>query len=510
MKGLKKLLTGILAGAMALTMALGTGSAMPVKAAEGQGKITVSNTTQGETYDLYKVFDATFKGDNIAYTYDASNAAFLAALTGENSPFDAVKFSDGTYNITRKPEYASAEHNSLILDFIRANKDNFGEKVDTQTGNGGAITFRDLPYGYYFITSTLGTTVTIDSAAPSATVIDKNQETTIDKQESVDGGTTWKYVGKGTVEDPIPTQAIGSVVNYKLAGTVTQYAKEEKVTFLKFVDTMSEGLTATKDVKVSVVKDSVLTDVTDTATIDYATVDGKTVTTITVPTVDANDKFLYASNAAYEITYTATINEKALANVQNNEVVLKDNNDNTIGTDSTEVVNYQIALKKTDSKNVELAGAEFLLYTSKDINDKTTLVPVVLVSGTGDATSEGDNVYRVAKAGEEGVKSMVTGKTGVIIVKGLKNGDYYFEETAAPAGFNRLTERKHVAAEGYTDENQIPSINNANASITVINTTGSLLPSTGGIGTTIFYIVGAILVIAGVAYFMLRRKAEVE
>lgn len=517
MKGLKKLLTGILAGAMAITMALSAGNATEVRAA-GDGSITVSNTTQGETYKLYKVFDATYSGTNVAYTYTSKGEGddFLAALQNETeSPFTVV--SNGTsYNVVKK-ESASDKN---VIDFIKKygptrNEDKtwtagyYGDAVATDKGNGGSITFRNLDYGYYYITSSLGAIVTIDSALKDVTVIDKNQETTIDKEESVDGGTNWEYTGQGTTEDPIPTQAVGSVVNYKVSGTITQYVGTKKVTYLLFTDTMSKGLTATKDVNVKVKKNGEFIDVTSSAEIGYDVQEDKTVTTITVPTVDAGGNFLYASNADYVITYTATINEKALDEVQNNKVTLTDNNGSDLGYDETKVVNYHIALTKTDKKGVELAGAKFLLYTSKDIKDKSTLVPVVLVSGTGDATSKADNVYRVAKSGETGVE-MVTGKTGVIIVKGLKNGDYYFEETEAPAGFNMLTERKHVEAEGYSEQNLIPSINNAHAAITVINETGSVLPSTGGIGTTIFYILGGILIVAGVAYFIVRRKASAE
>ena len=90
MKGFKKVLTGVLAGAMALAMAFSTGNATTVKAA-GTGKITVSNTTQDETYDLYKVFDATYvtsgEGENqktnVAYSYKGTNASFLASLKEE-------------------------------------------------------------------------------------------------------------------------------------------------------------------------------------------------------------------------------------------------------------------------------------------------------------------------------------------------------------------------------------------------------------------------------------------
>ena len=92
---------------------------------------------------------------------------------------------------------------------------------------------------------------------------------------------------------------------------------------------------------------------------------------------------------------------------------------------------------------------------------------------------------------------MVVGTTGMIEVKGLKNGDYYFEETEAPLGYNRLTERTEVV-----------TITDADAEIAVDNYTGLELPETGGIGTRIFYIVGGLLIIAGVAYFIVRRKAS--
>ena len=489
MKGLKKILTGIVASALALTMAFGTGD-VTAKAAETTGTITISNTTEGKDYSLYKVFDATYvEGTDpvkVAYSYDGSNSAFLAALKGEGSPFELTEYNGG-YNVIRKANVSDTD----VTNFIKENAANFGKAVASDKGTGKALTFTGLGFGYYYITSQLGSEVTITSAVPSQTVIDKNQETTIDKQESVDGGTEWKYVGNGTVEDTLPTQLVGKVVNYKVSGTVTQYNKDKKVTFLLFTDTMSEGLTPNQDVVVKVNGTQV------TAEVKY---DGQ-VTTIKLPTVEAGE-FLYESNASYEITYTATINEKALDNVKDNKVVLTDNNGDTLGTDETKVRNYSISLKKTDEAGNSLADAHFRLYGSQNGKDE---IPVVLVSGKGDATSEVDNVYRVLTAEEvknnvQGVE-MVTGKTGVIVVKGLKNGDYYFEETAAPAGYNRLTDRKAA------------KVNNADVSaaeFVVVNKTGSILPSTGGIGTTIFYIVGGVLIAAAFAYFMLRRKAQAE
>lgn len=484
MKGIKKILTGIIAGAMALSMVFSAGNALDVKAA-GNGSITVSNTTKDESYALYKVFDATYEGDKVAYTYDGSNSAFLAALQASTSPFTVSEYN-GVYSVVRKENTADDD----VINFVKDNAANFGSALQTLDGNGGEIKFEGLGYGYYYITSTLGVAVTIDSATPNATVIDKNQETTVDKQESVVEN-HWLYEGMGKVENPVPTQMVGMKVNYKLTGTVTQYIGKDQVTYLLFTDTLSEGLTANKDVKVTVDGAEV------NAEVNY---DGQT-TTIKLVTADANLKPIYPSNAQYEITYSATVNEKAVDMVQNNEVKLTDNNGNTIGTDRTEVVNYNIFLVKKDAKTGDvLAGAEFKLFTTETGNVE---IPVVLVSGTGDATSTENNVYRVATADEitkgETVKTMVTGTTGVIEVKGFANGTYYFEETKAPAGYNRLEGRTPATVNG---ENT--------AEIPVLNNSGSLLPSTGGIGTTIFYILGGILIVAGIAYFIVRRKADAE
>ena len=499
MRGLKKVLAGIITGALALTMAFGAGN-VTAKAAENGGKITVSNTTQDMDYTLYKVFDATYvanSSDKVAYSYDGSNATFLAALKAESSPFTLTPYNGG-YNVVKKDVA-----DKVVTDFIKANVGNFGDAVASEKGNGGALTFSNLPYGYYYITSGLGSEVTITSAVPEQTVIDKNQEITIDKMEGVEdaaGKIQWYYEGEGETAQPIiPTQAIGQVVNYKITGTVTQYNGEERITSLTFTDTMSTGLTFNSDSVAVKVNNTVLTKGTDyTVTTDAQT----NTTTIVVPTVNG-DAFKYPSNAPYEITYTATINASALDQVQNNKVVLKDQNGKDLGTDNTKVTYYSIGLKKVDEDKKALADAHFKLYTTAEGGEE---VKVVLVYGTGKADSTVDNVYRLLTAADvaNGVKAaddMVTGTTGIIYVKGLKNGDYYFEETQAPAGYNRLEARKGATV---FNGNVTPD------EFEVENKTGALLPSTGGVGTTIFYIVGGMLIVAGVAYFMLRRKAQAE
>ena len=352
-----------------------------------------------------------------------------------------------------------------------------------------ALVFSGLEYGYYYITTTTGTLVTIDSALKDVTVIDKNEVIPPpDKAEQVANG-TWTEEPESGNEST--TGNIGDTVKYKVTGSFNRYQGEELVTKITFTDTMSEGLTPNKDVVIKING----TEVSVTPT--YSNNDRTWTAEITTATV-ANDgtiTFNYDTPSTYEITYSAVINENAkIANPENNTFTLK-YNDKGDQSDTTEVVTYKIDLEKVDPSGTKLAGAKFKLY---DAATEGNEIPVVLVSGTGDKTSTVDNVYRHAKANETGVE-MVTGTTGKIIVQGLANGSYYFEETEAPEGFNKLTARTEAT-----------TISDANATITVTNQSGTELPSTGGIGTTIFYIVGAILVIGAGVVLVTRRRMDAQ
>ena len=477
---------------VALVLSLGVTSAF----AANDGSVTISNTMQGKEYKIYKVFDATYDGDNVSYFYDGSNATFLAALQDEDSPFTLTGPVGGVYNVIPKNVV-----DSVIIDFIKGQAENFGNAVATKTGTGGALTFNGLAYGYYYITSEVGAVVTINSALKDVTVIDKNQGSTLDKQEQIANQGYYVDENGHKVENPIPTANVGDTVSYKVVGIITQYQGEKKVVAFKWTDTMSAGLTADRNVQIKI-NGNVISNATITYSPETAG-SPATVTTITVPTVDAEGNFLYGSQAEYEITYTAKINEAAITrDEENNTVDMDFTEDNTnwqdVDNDETKVKDYQITLTKQDATTkAKLAGAEFDLY---DAATAGNLIPVVLVPNTdagdnyGTAESTVNNVYRHAKEGETGVK-MVVGKTGIIEIKGLANGSYYFDETKAPDGYNKLTARTEAV-----------TITNANATIDVDNNTGATLPSTGGIGTTIFYAVGGVLVLAAVVLLVTKKR----
>ena len=489
-----------LALAIAMIMVLGIG-AMTASAAN-DGTITIQNTVNGQTYNVYKVFDATYSGTNVAYTYDGSNATFLAALQTEASPFTATANSGTpvTYNIAIKSGKTAAD----ITTFLNAQKANLGSVVATKTGDGNTQTVSGLAYGYYYITTTTGTAVTIDSAIKDATVVDKNE--VIPPPEKTESVGTYTNVDAATAN-------VGDTVNYKVTGTIQRYKGETLVTNLKFSDTMTAGLTpcAASGITIKVTPPGG-TQRTLASSEYTATSSGQTIT-ITIPTatVSGDDvTFNFPTGTAYEITYSAVVNENSIVpGNDTNTVSLYYNNDQTNGSDTATIENYKVQLKKTDENNAALKGAKFRLYDAATGGNEVTVVLVPFATaypeGTeaqaavyGTAESTVDNIYRKAKTTESGVE-MVSGKTGIIQVKGLKNGTYYFQETEAPQGYNILTERKAA------------TINDADAAqITVQNETGVELPSTGGIGTTIFYIIGAILVIGAVVVLVTRRRMNVQ
>ncbi len=482
MNNVKKTLALVLVAVMMMALSVSAFAA-------GDGTITIQNTVKAKTYEVYKVFDATYSGTNVSYTYDGTNATFLAALLDESSPFTATANTANSYNIALKDGKTASD----VSTFLTAQKAYLGSAVTTATGDGKTQTLSGLDYGYYYITTTTGSLVTINSALKDVTVIDKNEVIPPpDKAEKVANG-TWTEEPESGNEST--TGNIGDTVNYKVTGSFNRYEGLDPVTNITFTDTMSAGLTPNKDVVIKI--NGTAVSVTPT----YSNGDRTWTAEITTATVadDGTITFNYETPSTYEITYSAVINENAkIADPENNTFTLKYNNE-AGKSDTTEVVSYQIKLIKHDSSDKVLAGAKFKLYDAETGGNE---IPVVLVAnnsanyGTKDSTV--DNIYRHAKTGETGVE-MVTGKTGIIVVQGLANGTYYFEETEAPEGFNKLTERTDAT-----------TINGDNGEIEVVNQSGTELPSTGGIGTTIFYVVGALLVVGAGVVLVTRRKVDGE
>lgn len=333
-----------------------------------------------------------------------------------------------------------------------------------------------------------------ESATPACSVLadvladaPTDRETTgaTDIEEKNETPTVEKEV---TNADPDSAQ-VGDTVNYE----ITINAKPGAENYVLH-DDMSDGLTLTQDSIVVKVGDTTLASPADYS-IAYPTgTDGCDFEiTFTKKYLDS-----ITTNTAITVTYSAVLNENAVTGTdpETNEAILNygEKNDVTTTPAETKTYTYDFALTKTDENQQPLTGAEFSLYSQAEGGTAINLIKLA------------DGSYRVAKPGEKGTTTtIVVNSEGKATVDGLAGKNYWLEETKAPNGYNMLTERKVVT---FNDTNT-PATDDF-AAVTVENHAGTVLPSTGGMGTTALYTVGAALVIGAGVTLVVRRRASHE
>jgi hypothetical protein len=262
-----------------------------------------------------------------------------------------------------------------------------------------------------------------------------------------------------------------------------------------FKDTMTEGLTVSKDTLNLVVK--IGGTVVDTS--EYTLTVGKTNRIFTVEFKNFYTNHAKDANESLTFTYSAVVNEKAIndTNTSTNKAEVSYGNDPdhlTTGAPSeVKVLTHTLKINKVDEQNKPLSGAEFALYRNNVDSGKLKFV------------DEGNGTYRIAtKDDETTTDTLVSPEGGVITVKGLSEGDYVIEETKAPDGYAKLknTINKTISVDGNAPQT-------VNVEEKVTNKTESWLPETGGMGTVIFTVVGVVGVLAILStYFKKGKKRE--
>lgn len=502
MKHARKLASLLLALVMVFALAT-TAFAQEVTGTGGEGSITISNAAKGETYTIYKLFDATVSedGSSIAYTGtipESLNTYFTADKNGYISATDAAKdganMSEGLKNAL-KAWTATATATAKI------------------ESDGSALTFNGLAYGYYVVTTSQGDqAISVDSTMPNVTIVDKNSSTP--------SGLTKTATATATSTDK--SFSIGDTVTYTVRFKTSNYdgagENAKKIVSYTIKDTLPDFL---EDVKVtSIIVDN---DGNEATTDDQTKLDAQfdKDKKIVIDWYDeANNKFLYNNGATIIITYTAVVTEKAAidgAGNTNNVTVTWTTEGNKPGSGKLEneetIFTYAIALKKVNDKGVALRGAvfEFPFY----------------VKSTPD-TTDGAYIYAGTAPGEGLTNRIRTPENGVIVVKGVASGSYTITEFKAPDGYNKLTGPVTVVAKKtgatsthttvYLDENgnitntetekdvKVDIANIAATAVVVVNKAGTELPSTGGMGTTVFYVLGSILVLGAVVLLVTKKR----
>ena len=469
MKTMKKLLAVILA--MTLTMAMGIcASATAPGGGDGdgtnaapKGSITVTNAIVGETYTLYKVFDATVSDGR---EHDSTGISYSSEwFTTSNEWFEV----DTQRNITILPAGVGPEGqlSDKAIGWLKSQTDKFKQIGDpiTPTSDAPAVSWTNLDPGYYFIDTTTGSFVTVDSITPDVIVEDKNSLPSHDKQQSA--------TATGTFGDDLLELNIGDTVYYQTEIKIGKGSDKD----ITLTDTMTNGLDLNQSA-ITVTKGGTAVDAAN-----YTLTPSKHGFTLVLKADYV--KTLEKDNVV-TVAYSAVINENAVidsATKNYNEATLTYSKQTA--TDTVYVETYDFQLKKTDGTKF-LDGSGFKLYDKAEGGNQIAVAK--------DATG-----YYVDQSASKDltVQIMVDNENGVN-VRGLKPGKYYLEETSTPDGYNTLTERKEVEIKTQTSALEVIVVNNA----------GAELPSTGGRGTTLLYAIGAALVIGAAVLLIARRRTE--
>ena len=572
MKQIKKILALVLVAVMMMalsTVALATGGIDSTTDAN-KGSITVDNAKSGETYTAYKIFDVTYKDtsnpndndpDIYSYTIDSSSPWYstvkaYADDTANGLTLTAVSGTSTTYVVSTSsafsaPKFAEALKAAIPTDAADLATFNTSHNAVSLT-NGSAD---NLELGYWFVTTTTGALCNLTTTEPDATIYDKNI-VVFEKQES-------DY----TVE-------VGQTVTYTLTGKVPSTDGYTKYTY-KVEDTMSDGLTFNKDVKIIFSDGSTKTVIYGTA----VTADGETAyvaadnggTIAPTPDYSTANKFVVEFdmtkwqkyvNQDITIVYTATVDSDAIQHdEENNTATLtysnnpNDVNDTDSKTEKEHLYSFNLVIDKyaanpsdANDTSSKLANAEFVLYKR---GEGVTTAPA---SGDYDTVEEGgvttyypltyykqDATTKAVTwvANKADATKVTTDVNGAGEFDGLKAGSYYLLETKAPDGYNLLKDPIPVVLTATADPDYPGSgheepyilsatVNGGNSPVnhekdnnntaakdndvtaSVANNSGTELPSTGGIGTTIFYVVGGLLVAAAIVVLITKRRMAGE
>lgn len=487
---------------MALALILSLGVTAFAAGGTGAGSITITNATQAQTYKVYKIFGATYNTDgDVTYTIDGSNQ-FFTKLFGSSAVDTAdqenafFKYHAATGVVTKKDGVNDGD----LFDYL-ATLINGAAPVQTKNAEGTTVEFTGLDTGYYVIDrnmydehgNPIASAVTVTTAKPHANVYDKNQ---------LPGGDLNKTTDKETAN-------VGDTIHWEVKFTATNYDDGEKVLNYTITDTLSPTGWAAIDINSIVVS---VGGATITAYNKTGDVNGFE---IEIPWVDGDGNFKYPATAEVKITYSATVLEgaadaKPAEQVNKNHVELDwscNTDDNPESETETEV--YNLGFTKVDGTNSSktLPGAVFALYS-----DEACTKPIYV------KTNGAEGVYIVDKdaTSENGSNSVVTPANGQVVIQGLDVGTYYLKETAAPAGYNMLTEAVEVKIEAanavamgdYVVNNGIKNGETIGV-LNIANNSGVELPSTGGQGTMLMITIGTMMAIAFAVLLITQKKMSV-
>ncbi len=475
MKLIKKIAAIVFAFMMVVSMSCN------VKA-EGTGKITINPANPNEEYNVYRILkleshDETSKLYSYTKTGDKWDGFIDSAVTEgyltTNShgyvTFSATKNTDADIREFAKKALAYAKEKSIPA-----------TKTVTTGVNDTFATVEGLELGYYLVGSSMGALCSLDTTHPEATIKDKNEKPTVEKK--IDQGE--KLVDKNSAnigEDVVFQTTINvkpGAKNYVLHDTMDSHLQYGDI--LQVHDNL-DNLVRTTDF---VVKTSELT---DGCTFEISFTDA----------YYAKNREAIDTGKLKKITvqYGATVKDDAVINQPMKNITHLTYGDKNTKTNESETTTktFGIPVFKYTGDNIALEGAKFILSTDPECEEGTEIK----------FTKNSEGKYRYDTHGNITLTSLSTGR---IDIEGLKAGTYYLKETEAPKGYNLL---KTIQKIEILEDGTIKLNDAANTGdVRVKNNSGTVLPSTGGAGTTMIYLVGAVLVLGSGVVLVTKRRVK--
>ena len=529
MKKMKKVMALLLSLVMVLAMsvvAFATEQSSP--ATSDTYTITINNSKTGHTYEAYQIFTGTLSDNTLSDIQWGNGVNATGQTQLGNASIKAATLTT--------EELAAAFAKDVAPYLQNANESNYAN---------GAYTISGLQAGYYLVKDKDNTLTSADDCytayimqvVRNVTANPKGEKPSVEKKVKENVKTNNTTGGYGTQYNDTADYSIGDVVPFKLIGTVPDMSKYAKYKYT-FHDTLSNAFDLPITISVYVASNKAGTDkmpVTDGFTSNIVVKEDQTVL-ITVSTDDLKTiKYTKDTETATGVQkgqyiiveYTAVLSSNARVGQKEpgntNEVYLTySNNPNQSGNGAPEegqtpvdkviVFTYELDVNKVDGADqANLANVTFNLYKKENDVNKYAKVVNGKLAGWIEA--------------EEGATELKTDTDGLIKVAGLDDGTYYIHEINPLPGYNSIDDVEIVIAadtsngqsgEGAVSElvkidvtaNDVVGVGNAEkgtATVTIANNKGANLPSTGGMGTTIFYVVGSILVL-GAAILLITKK----